>query len=157
MFESLLEDDFIIRPVKPGDFDGLMALLNTGKAHVAASNVPTTIQQRVEGQDQNAFRLVALLGDEIIGRATLTFGFPAQPATARLTILVREDRRGQGIGTDLLAALLAEADGLGLSRIELAVLRDNHAAIHLYRNFGFEEEQPIGPGSGPVLLMARAM
>jgi len=111
----------------------------------------------MEGDDQRTFRLVALIADEIIGEAALTSGF-ARPATGRLTILIRADQRGRGVGTALLGDLLAKAGGLGLTRIELAVASDNQAAIRLYRNFGFEEEgQLIGGDGSQVPLMARAM
>ena len=95
--------------------------------------------------------------NEIIAQACVTFGFEPAPATGRLTIAVREDQRGQGIGTALLAHLLAEANRhLGLKRIELAVFADNEPAIRLYKNFGFEvEAQRFEADGREILAMAR--
>lgn len=48
--------------------------------------------------------------------------------------------RGQGLGSRLLAATLEGAAARGLTRVELAVLADNTAAIALYDRFGFAVE-----------------
>ncbi len=53
--------------------------------------------------------------------------------------IVRECR-GQGLGRRLLGALLDRARAAGLEKIELAVYASNHAAISLYRSFGFQDE-----------------
>lgn len=51
--------------------------------------------------------------------------------------IVHQEKRGQGIGTDLLTYSIKEAKRLGLSRIELQVLSHNHGARALYRKKGF--------------------
>jgi ribosomal protein S18 acetylase RimI-like enzyme len=48
--------------------------------------------------------------------------------------------RGRGVGSQMLATALTAADARGLRRTELIVRADNHAAIALYRRFGFAEE-----------------
>jgi ribosomal protein S18 acetylase RimI-like enzyme len=45
--------------------------------------------------------------------------------------------RGRGLGRAALAALLAEADALGLAAVHLEVERGNAAAERLYRSLGF--------------------
>jgi putative acetyltransferase len=58
-----------------------------------------------------------------------------------LTIGVRREVRGQGIGTALLRALLATAQRFaGLAKIALTVLVENEPAIRLYRRHGFAIE-----------------
>ena len=49
-------------------------------------------------------------------------------------------RRGVGIGARLLSVTVDAAFASGITRIELAVLTGNAAAIALYRRFGFEVE-----------------
>lgn len=69
--------------------------------------------------------------------------------------------RGAGVGKQLLAETVANADAEKFLRIELSVHSDNERAIALYRGFGFVEEgrkhkarlKPSGPVD--VLLMAR--
>lgn len=54
---------------------------------------------------------------------------------------VARDCQGQGIGTQLLTALLDLADNwMNLQRVELTVFSDNAPALALYRKLGFEEE-----------------
>ena len=53
---------------------------------------------------------------------------------------VARDRRGQGVGSALLAAAVDEARRRDLHKLTLAVFPHNAAAIALYRKFGFVEE-----------------
>jgi [ribosomal protein S18]-alanine N-acetyltransferase len=56
-----------------------------------------------------------------------------------LTLAVAADQWGQGIGTALLTALLAEADRRGCTQVFLEVRIDNTRAQRLYRRYGFTE------------------
>jgi [ribosomal protein S18]-alanine N-acetyltransferase len=56
-----------------------------------------------------------------------------------LTLAVAADRWGEGIGTALLEALLAEADRRGCTQVFLEVRIDNMRAQRLYRRYGFTE------------------
>ena len=58
-----------------------------------------------------------------------------------MTMAVGSDRRGRGLGTTLLSALLSAALGMGASRLLLEVRPSNMAARHLYQKFGFV---PVG-------------
>jgi RimJ/RimL family protein N-acetyltransferase len=48
--------------------------------------------------------------------------------------------RGQGLGSQLLSAVLDHAKKFGLEKVELHVYTSNIAAIALYKKFGFEQE-----------------
>nr|MDQ2958678.1 GNAT family N-acetyltransferase [Actinomycetota bacterium] len=50
---------------------------------------------------------------------------------------VRPERRGQGVGTALLAAAERLAAGRGCQSIAVGVSRDNPAAARLYRRLGY--------------------
>lgn len=89
-----------------------------------------------------AIHYVAVAGDgAVVGWCDLR---PKAAATLRhsavLGMGVVPEFRGRGVGTRMLAATLAGADARGLRRAELVVRADNHAAIALYRRFGFVEE-----------------
>ena len=56
-----------------------------------------------------------------------------------LTIAVATSQWGQGIGSRLLAALLAEARQRGCTEMFLEVRADNLRAQRLYKWFGFAE------------------
>lgn len=74
-------------------------------------------------------------------------------------VIVRPDRRGRGLGSLLLRALLAEAfERRHATRVALIVFPDNHAALRCYRRAGFvdsgEEHHQFGCG-GPTHRLLR--
>jgi ribosomal-protein-alanine N-acetyltransferase len=76
-----------------------------------------------------------------------------------LTLAVAADRWGQGIGSALLEALLAEAARRGCTEVFLEVRTDNLRAQQLYRRYDFTE---IGirkgyyqPSGADALVMRR--
>jgi ribosomal protein S18 acetylase RimI-like enzyme len=46
--------------------------------------------------------------------------------------------RGKGIGGKLMQHALDHSKKVGLEKVELSVYTTNHAAIHLYKKFGFQ-------------------
>lgn len=65
------------------------------------------------------------------------YGF-LDPETPEVAIAVSRHRRGRGIGTALLAALLDRATAQGLDAVSLSVSLVNPVALSLYRKAGFE-------------------
>jgi GNAT superfamily N-acetyltransferase len=65
------------------------------------------------------------------------YGF-ISPTIPELTIAIRDDVRGQGIGSALLRALIELALRDGYSALSLSVDRNN-PALHLYEQFGFQD------------------
>lgn len=82
--------------------------------------------------------LLALADEKVVGWCDI---IPKpQPMFAHCGVLgmgLLASVRGKGIGTKLLTAALGEADGKGLTRIELTVFTDNAPAIALYEKSGF--------------------
>ncbi len=60
-------------------------------------------------------------------------------ASPELGMLVRADRRGEGIGDALVRACVAWAEGRGAREVVLHVFPHNGPALALYRKYGFEE------------------
>lgn len=58
--------------------------------------------------------------------------------TGEIAVSVRSDYRGRGVGWTMLDLLAEEADKRGLARVISIEDRDNHAAIELEREKGFE-------------------
>jgi ribosomal protein S18 acetylase RimI-like enzyme len=54
-------------------------------------------------------------------------------------LYVRPTMRGLGIGRSLLSTLRSEASGAGYRSLRLDTIHEMHAAIELYRSFGFRE------------------
>ena len=77
------------------------------------------------------------------------YGF-VDAETPELSIGVALPRRGQGIGSRLLNALVGQARGAGLAALSLSVEPDNYARS-LYERVGFETVGAVG-GSLTMLL-----
>jgi [ribosomal protein S18]-alanine N-acetyltransferase len=83
-----------------------------------------------------------------------------------LTIGVRPDRQGRGIGKQLLQALLRAAVKAGARRLFLEVAEDNLAALAIYKGAGFQQVgtraayysgRHDGHGARNALVLARTV
>jgi [ribosomal protein S18]-alanine N-acetyltransferase len=81
--------------------------------------------------------LVAEEGDTLIGYAGMMF--TGGPQADVVTLAVDPPRWGEGIGTALLSALVAEAISRGCQEVLLEVREDNPRARRLYQRRGFAE------------------
>jgi RimJ/RimL family protein N-acetyltransferase len=87
--------------------------------------------------------LVALDDDSgaVVGAAALVrdpLGWSAHVGEVRLLVL--PDRRGAGLGRDLLEALFAAARGHDLGKLTAAMTPDQTAAVALFEGLGFRQE-----------------
>lgn len=81
--------------------------------------------------------LVALHTDQLAGAVALK---RVDKDSFELTkMVVGEEYRGQGIGKDLVAAILQEAVRLGAKRVVLYSHSSLQSALHIYRKAGFKE------------------
>lgn len=79
--------------------------------------------------------LLALAGARLVGYA----GFWVAADEAQITnVAVAPDCRGQGAGTQLLAALIEAAKERGCTAMTLEVRPSNAPALALYQHFGFK-------------------
>lgn len=81
------------------------------------------------------FTLVAAADTgELTGAAVLLVH---RPVSSLASLAVAGEWRGRGIGASLVAACLQRSRQAGAQFVVLEVDRDNHAAVQLYRRFGF--------------------
>jgi len=129
---------FEIRPAEDADRRRLAVLF----AAVAeerdgiASEPPVDVEKRAEMWRLDG-TLVAAADGEIVGYLHVersSFGF------GEIGMLVAREWRGRGVGSALVEAAIDWARGHGLHKLTLSVFPHNHAAIALYRKFGFEDE-----------------
>jgi phosphinothricin acetyltransferase len=128
------------------DLPAILAIYNDVIAHSTAvySETPVTLEDRT-----NWFRarvgqgypiLVARDAAEVVGYST--FGdfraWPGYRFTVEHSVHVRADRRGQGIGSQLVAALIPRAQALGKHVIIGGIDADNTASIRMHTRLGFE-------------------
>ena len=133
-----------VRSAREGDIDGAIALDEAVaiEGRWIAREAPVDRVKRRSGfeadlrrDDANLFvgddegAIVGLLGIELTSYGVADFG-----------MMVAADRRGQGIGSALMAAAIEWARTAGAHKLSLQVWPHNEAARALYRKFGFEEE-----------------
>ena len=115
-----LEDLNQIHPILTSDFDAFWSY-NILKDELTA---------------ENSKYLIAKLNQEIVGFA----GIKIMVAEADImNIVIKKNYRNQGIGSLLLEKLINLAKELNLVSITLEVMEENYPAIHLYKNFGFQQ------------------
>ncbi|PIE31982.1 MAG: ribosomal-protein-alanine N-acetyltransferase [Ilumatobacter coccineus] len=91
---------------------------------------------------ESRWYVVARIDDEIVGFAGLMVVPDPDGDQAHVTtIAVSPEFRRRGIGARLMSALGRHARGRGCVSWTLEVRESNHAAIELYRRFGFA---PVG-------------
>ena len=100
-------------------------------------------RRRVEPVD-GIIRLVAVADEEVVGYSEL-ITYPNVPRHRHAgevnMIMVREGWQNQGVGRQLMEAMVDLADQwLQITRLSLIVWTDNHRAVHLYQEMGFEIE-----------------
>ena len=110
-------------------------------------------------------RLVALDGTQLLGWAALS---PVSTrrvyaGVAEVSIYIREKARGQGVGRDLLRALVEQSEQNGVWTLQAGIFPENVASIALHKAGGFREvgrREKIGKLKGvwrdAVLLERRA-
>jgi L-amino acid N-acyltransferase YncA len=62
---------------------------------------------------------------------------PCYAGVAEISVYVAEDARGNGVGTELLAAVVASAERDGLWTLQTSVFPENEPSLALLRRFGF--------------------
>ncbi|MDE1896548.1 MAG: GNAT family N-acetyltransferase [Rhodospirillales bacterium] len=139
---------FTLRAVEPEDIAALAEIMNQPGVRHGTLVTPFVTEESLKHivQPEDGSHVIgAVVEGRLTGFAMLTPGKGRRLHSAYLPALVVHDAyHGQGIGHALLAAALDIADNwLGLARVDLAVMADNHHAIRLYETFGFEAEGRI--------------
>jgi L-amino acid N-acyltransferase len=135
-----------IREAAVADLPGILEIYNEVIAHTTAvySEQPASLEDRVAWFDarrqQHYPVLVADEGGSIAGFAS--FGdfraWPCYRFTVEHSVHVRADRRGWGIGSRLLEALVPRASALGKHVLIAAIDADNANSLRLHARMGFE-------------------
>ena len=139
------ELDIVIRPLEPDDYVDIAVLYNGPLVVAGSLQLPWTPQdvwrRRTEVAELDYPRLVAAVEDLIVGIIELEIGEDRRRHSGSLTMAVRDDYQGRGVGSALLTAMVELAEQwLGLTRLEVVVFTDNSPAIALYKRFNFVVE-----------------
>ncbi|WP_298439032.1 GNAT family N-acetyltransferase [uncultured Ferrimonas sp.] len=112
--------------------------------------------------EQQHAQFVAYVDNRLIGWCDIVpHTPPSQAHIGYMGMGIIQGYRGQGIGQRLLQRAIEHAFSRGLTRLELEVFANNHAAIAMYQKLGFEIEgrkrfgRKIDQNYLDILLMAR--
>ena len=132
----------VIDQMMPGDWEQVRAIylegLQTGQS--TFETVAPDWSNWDEAHLQFA-RLVMREGNEILGWAALSSVSKrvVYRGVAEVTVYVRGNARGKGIGRALLAELIAESERNGIWTLQAAIFPENNASVELHLSSGFRE------------------
>lgn len=152
-----------VRPARPDDLGAVVELLREDVIReVDESQVPASSYRAAFEEirtDAHQDLLVGEVGGEVVATAQVTWvrhltyvgGLMCQLESVR----VRSDRRGQGLGRQLVEHVVAEARERGAVRVELTTNARRERAQEFYRRLGFASshvgmKRYLGPATGSV-------
>jgi RimJ/RimL family protein N-acetyltransferase len=131
-------DAISIRPAEDADRRPLALLLAAvAEERDGIAAEPPIDVEKLAANWQLDGTLVALANGVVVGELRVD---PSWLGFGEIGMMVAADWRGRGVGTALVAAAIEWARARGLHKLTLGVFPQNHAAIGLYRKFGFLEE-----------------
>jgi GNAT superfamily N-acetyltransferase len=138
----------LVRSIAPTDEDAYRAILEATSAedrycrffHMVDHFDPEEVHRFVEDRE-DTIGVIAFEGTVPLGAAHAVL---LDQASAEIAIVVARGTRHVGVGTALLAALIARSRERGLRRLVACALRENHAFEHLARHAGFRVDEADG-------------
>lgn len=135
-----------VRPAGEGDLPGILLIYNQGIADRIATleTEPkdlATMAAWLQGREPRHVVLVAVRGEEVLGWASINRynSRCAYDGVGELSVYVRRDQRGRGLGQALLAALEEEGRRHGFHKFVLFTFAFNALGQGLYRKRGYRE------------------
>jgi RimJ/RimL family protein N-acetyltransferase len=102
-------------------------------------NDPAVVNGWVDNLDYDkVFPLIAIVGDRIVGEATLHFQQGSARHRGELRIFLSKDFRRRGLGTKLTQAIIDLAKRRSLYLVEVQTVRDLSNDIKAMEKVGFE-------------------
>jgi len=146
MTEGALEPAIAFRAPRPEDLPALVEIYNQGvlDRNATADLEPVTVEQRRGWFEEHAggrFPLVvAEAGGAVLGWASVSpyHSRCAYSGTVEVSVYVRRNVRGGGLGRALLAEITRRAREAGFRRLIALVFSHNAASNRLCRNGGFD-------------------
>jgi phosphinothricin acetyltransferase len=136
----------LIRDAVEADFEQITVIYNEVLRTSTAiyNDRPATVEERISWWRSRLAQgypvLVASDAAQVAGFAT--FGdfrsWPGYRFTVEGTVHIRADSRGQGVGRELLNAIIAQAGTLGKHVMIAGVDSENAASLRFLERFGFE-------------------
>jgi L-amino acid N-acyltransferase YncA len=135
-----------IRPAKIDDINVITEIYNEAVLTTDASfdtEPKTEVEQRVWFYNHGSKNpiLVAEQDGGVVGWASLSEWSPrrAYADTAEVSLYVKEEFQGRGIGKRLLESIMVEGEKAGLHTVVARITTGNKQSIHLHEQVGFEQ------------------
>lgn len=135
----------LIRPATLDDLKAITAIYNEAiLTTVATFDIePKSEAERagwLNAHDGRHPVLVAEIERQVVGWASLSKWSDrlAYADTAEISLYIHSSRRGQGIGKQLIAAIVAEGEKAGLHTLIARIAAGNEASVRLHLAAGFE-------------------
>ena len=134
----------LLRPLTPDDRQGLLDLflpVSKDELRFMRHNVndPAIVNGWVDNLDYDkVFPLIAIVGERIVGEATLHFQQGSSRHRGELRIFLSKDFRRRGLGTKLTQAIIDLAKRRSLYLLEVQTVRDLSNDIKAMEKVGFE-------------------
>lgn len=134
----------LLRPLTPSDRQALLDFflpVSAEERRYMRHNVndPALVASWAESVDlERVFPLVAVVGERIVGEATLHFNEGPARHRAELRIFLAKDFKRRGLGGKLLHALIDIARKRNIHLVEAQVVSDQVEVIKALRKVGFE-------------------
>jgi len=128
----------IIRKGEEKDFPQILALIKELALFEKASFEVTNTVKRMQKEKELFHFFVAENNDEIIGMVLYFFAYFTWKGKSLYLddLYIKEEYRGNKIGSKLLRKVFEEADKQDVDRLRWQVLEWNHPAIDLYKKIG---------------------
>lgn len=132
-----------LRPLQPSDREQLIQLYSSmSDSALRWTKAPTLeeIEQIIQFPDYY-ISMVTEHDDMVIGHGEIKKD--SEKRNGELNIHLHQDYHGVGLGTVMMIALMSDATGQDLFRINLQVAAENRKAVRLFRKFGFQQRSTI--------------
>lgn len=156
-FRSRKGSDVVIRYADWQDLDQLLAFANdlsredtyvmlSGET-VSREDEIRYLSDQLQGVERgDRIHLVATVGGQLAANSGIYRQRMRKRHVGELHISIAEQFREEGIGTELLEALKAEARTIGIQLLTLTCFASNSRALHVYEKVGFRKAGTV-PGA----------
>lgn len=135
---SVTEKQITIEPLNPEDYYKCSNIWNM-------KTQPLADKWLEEIKTGNRLVFIYKINGEFIGEGALVLeaGDPDYTVPNQRVyvsrMIVKKEYRNRGVGSEILAFLIAKAKSMGFSEMTIGVDKDNVNALHLYKKYGFTE------------------
>ena len=131
-----------INEMRPGDWAAVQNIYAEGIAtRQATFEVEAPSWEAWDAAHLPFARLVARQGESVVGWAALSpvSRRQAYAGVAEISVYVAQDRRGTGLGRQLLDALIARSEEHGIWSLQAVMFPENAGSVTLHFRCGFRE------------------